>query len=146
MQGILLPALEILESVVQFAPGAEHDAAYLVRIADGVARRDRRAEGERDDDRPLDAELCDQLLQVAGLVDEREAVIGPAGLRMPTPVVGEAAMVGRKLCDLVLPVFQPMDFAVDEDEIGPAALHFIVEVATVGVDQGHAFSLYCDPA
>src|SRR5262249_60681614 len=83
-------------------------------------------------------ELWDQLSQVAGWVDEREAVVGPAGPCMATAVVGEAAMVGRELGQLVLPVFQPMDLAVDEDKVGTSALHLIIEVAAVGVDQRHA--------
>jgi hypothetical protein len=57
---------------------------------------------------------------------------------MATPVVGEAAVVGRKLGELVLPVFQPVDLAVNEDEVRAVALHLVVEVAAVGVDQGHA--------
>src|SRR5262249_49035981 len=57
---------------------------------------------------------------------------------MATPIVGEAAMVGRELGQLVLPVFQPMDLAVDEDKVGTSALHLIIEVAAVGVDQRHA--------
>src|SRR6185369_2147962 len=100
----------------------------------------------RDDDRPLDAETLDQALQIAGLVVKREAVIGPAGLGVAAAVIGQAAMVGREVRKLVLPVFHAMDFAMDENHVGALALLLVIEIAAVGIDDRHgrcAFSSRC---
>jgi len=68
LRSVPFPALEILQRIVHLAPGPKHEAAHFVRIADRVIGRDRGAEGDRDDDRTLDAETFDQLLEVAGLI------------------------------------------------------------------------------
>ena len=94
-----------------------------------------------DDHRLPDAEPLDQLLEIARLVDQREAVVGELRAGVAAPVVGEAAMIARKLRELVLPVFQAVDLAVDEDEIGPFPLHLVVEIAAVDIDSRHVITL-----
>ena len=107
-------------------------------MADCVVRRDRGAEGDRDDDRTVNVETFDQLLEVAGLVDQRKPVIGPSRLRVSAAVVGEAAMIGGEFRELVFPIFEPVDFTVNEDQVAALAFHLIMEVAAICLDQGHA--------
>jgi hypothetical protein len=80
----------------------------------------------------LHAEVIDQVREVACLVDERKAVARRSCLRVPAPVVGEAAVIAREVRDLMFPVFEAMDLAVDEDEVGPVPLELVVEVALWG--------------
>src|SRR5580765_7287344 len=109
-------------------------------IADCIVRRDRGAKSERDEDRPLDTEALDKLLQVAGLVVQREAVIGPLGPDVAAVVVDKAAMIAREIRDLLVPVFHAVDLAVDEDEIAALSMLLIVKLAAVHGDRWHGLS------
>src|SRR5262249_51072447 len=57
---------------------------------------------------------------------------------MSAPVIGKAAVVGRKLGKLVLPIVEPLNLAVDEDDVRHPPFHLIIEVAAMGIDNGHA--------
>src|SRR5262249_21654355 len=70
--------------------------------------------------------------------DQRKTVIGPSGLRVTAAVVSEAAMVGRELRELVLPIFEPVDFTVNENHVAALACHLVMEVAAIRLDQRHA--------
>jgi hypothetical protein len=41
----------------------------------------------------------------------------------------------------MFPVFEPMDLAVDEDEVGTPPLELVVEVAAIRLDGGHDIAL-----
>ena len=90
----------------------------------------------------MHAEVIDQVREVARLVDERIAVVRRPGLRVATPVVGEAAVIAREFGDLMFPVFEPVDLAVDEDEVGPLPLELVVEVAAIRLDGRHEVALW----
>src|SRR5262249_15682390 len=115
-QRILLPTSEILECIVQFAPGAEHDTTHLAWLPDGVIRRNRGAEGERNEDGLLDIELRDQLLQIASLVVQRKSIIGPLRPGVAATVVDKAAVVAGEIGELLIPIFHAVDLAMDETE------------------------------
>ncbi len=138
---VAFPAVEVLHRVVHLAPCGEHHAAHPLGILDGVVGGDRGAERDRDDHRPLHAEVIDQVRQIAGLVDERKAIVDRACPRVPAPVVGEAAMIAREFRDLVFPVLEAVDLAVDEDEVGTLAPELVVEVAAIRVDGRHDIGL-----
>ena len=51
-------------------------------------------------------------------------------------------MIAREVRDLMFPVFEAMDLAVDEDEVGPLPLELVVEVAAVRLDGRHEVALW----
>jgi hypothetical protein len=50
-------------------------------------------------------------------------------------------MIAGEFRDLVLPVLEPVELAVDEDEAGTLPLQVVVEVAAIRLDGGHAVGL-----
>ena len=56
-------------------------------------------------------------------------------------------MIARKVRELMFPVFEPVDLAVDEDEVGPLPLELVVKVAAVRLDGRHEVALWgrCEP-
>ena len=86
--------------------------------------------------------MIDQVREVACLVDEGKAVARRPRLRVPAPVVGEAAVIAREVRELMFPVFEPVDLAVDEDEVAPLPLELVVEVAAIRLDGRHEVALW----
>jgi hypothetical protein len=60
---------------------------------------------------------------------------------VPAPVVSEAAVIARKFRDLVFPVFESVDLAVNEDKVRPIALELVVEIAAIRLDGRHDVAL-----
>src|SRR5262245_59926179 len=139
---VLLPTLEILPGVVHLAPGREHQCLHAAGILDGIVRCDRGAEGDGDDHRLADVEVIDQMREIAGLVDQREAVIGELGVRVATAIVGKAAVIAGKFRNLIFPIVEPVDLAVDEHEVGPLSCELVVEVAAIGAGGRHEIGLH----
>ena len=83
--------------------------------------------------------MLDQGFQVAALVLERVAERRRAGRPVTAPVIDQAAVGLGEFGDLVLPVFGPVNLAVDEDHIGAGtisdAADLAVEIPTVRVDR-----------
>ena len=51
-------------------------------------------------------------------------------------------MIAREVRDLMFPVFEAMDLAVDEDEVGPVPLELVVEFAAIRLDGRHEVALW----